>query len=158
MQRVGVWTIGIGLVVAVGLLTVKQGYAEEKEHEPTCTLKTLTGRYLFAMSGPLLPPAFGITEPTPSDAAGFHIFNGDGTGTDIVTLRIGGVTVLENEVVSISYTVNADCTGSYTVESGPPMFPSFGLFIAPDGESIAVITTDPPGNQASDISRRVSHK
>ena len=158
MQRVGLWALGLGLVITVGLLTVKHGYAEEKENAPPCTLKTLKGRYLFAMSGPLLPPAFGITEPTPSDAAGFHIFNGDGTGTDIVTVRVGGATFLENAHVSFSYTVNADCTGSYTVESGPPMFPSFGLFIAPDGESIAVITTDPPGNQASDISRRVSHK
>ena len=159
MKRVGLWAaIGIGICITVGLLTVEPGYAGEKEHEPGCTLKTLKGRYLFSEPAMLVPPAFGITEPTPGNAAGFHIFNGDGTGTDIVTLRIGGVTVLENEVVSISYTVNADCTGSYTVESGPPMFPSFGLFIAPDGESIAVITTDPPGNQASDISRRVSHK
>jgi len=154
MQRVGVWTIGIGLVVAVGLLTVKQGYAEEKEHEPTCTLKTLTGRYLFAMSGPLLPPAFGITEPTPSDAAGFHIFNGDGTGTDIVTFRLGGTTVFSNSVIPITYTVNADCTGSFTVLDGP----SFDLFIAPDGESIASISTAPPGNEGSGIARRVASK
>ena len=158
MKRVGLWTMGIGLFIIVGLITVNQGYAEQGDDGPTCTLKTLKGRYLFSEPVMLVPPAFGITEPTPGNAAGFHIFNGDGTGTDIVTLRIGGVTVLKNEVVSISYTVNADCTGSYTVESGPPMFPSFGLFIAPDGESIAVITTDPPGNQASDISRRVSPK
>ena len=59
MQRVGLWTIGIGLFITVGLLTVESGYAEEKEHEPTCTLKTLKGRYLFAASGTLLPPAFG---------------------------------------------------------------------------------------------------
>jgi hypothetical protein len=159
MKRVGLWAaMGIGLFITVGLITVEQGYTEEKDQAPTCTLKTLKGRYLFSQPAMLVPPAFGITEPTPGNAAGFHIFNGDGTGTDIVTLRLGGATVLENAHVSISYTVNADCTGSYTVESGPPTFPSFGLFIAPDGESIAVITTDPPGNQASDISRRVSPK
>ena len=65
MQRVGLWTaIGIGIFITVGLLTVEPGYAEEKEHEPTCTLKTLKGRYLFASPGTLLPPAFGVTEPT----------------------------------------------------------------------------------------------
>ena len=58
------------------------------------------------------PPAFGVTQPTPSNAAGFNIFNGDGTGTDTVTLTIGGHIVLENVVVPISYTVNADCTGT----------------------------------------------
>jgi len=154
MKRVGVWTLEIGLVVTVGLLTIEHGYAEEKEHAPTCTLATLKGRYLFAQSGTLLPPAFGVTEPTPGHAAGFHLFNGDGTGTDIVTFRLGGVTVLENEVTPITYTVNADCTGSFTVPNGP----SFGLFIAPDGESIASIATEPPGNEAADIARRVSRR
>ena len=162
MQRVGVWTIGIGLVVAVGLLTVKQGYAEEKEHEPTCTLKTLTGRYLFAGSGTILPPAFaefGVTEPTPGADAGFHLFNGDGTGTDIVTFRIGTDIVLKNAPSPITYTVNPDCTGSYTVHlPDSTLGPSFDLFIAPDGESIATISTAPPGNYVSGIDRRVSHK
>jgi hypothetical protein len=133
---------------------VQHGYAEEKEHAPTCTLKTLQGRYLFASPGTGLPPAFGITEPTPSDAAGFHLFNGDGTGTDILTFRLGGVTVLENEVTPITYTVHADCTGSFTVPNGP----SFGLFIAPNGESFAAVATAPDGNQGSHIARRVSRK
>ena len=155
MQRVSLW-IGIGLVVTMGLLTMKQGYAEAKERARTCTLKTLKGRYLFAGSGTLLPPAFGVTEPTPGADAGFHIFNGDGTGTDIVTFRVNGVTVLENEVVPISYTVNADCTGSYTVDI-PGGGPSCGIFIAPDGESIATIAAD-PGNYVSNIGRRVSRQ
>lgn len=155
MKRVGLWAAtGIGIFITVGLLTVEPRYAQEKEHAPTCTLKTLKGRYLFALQGTLLPPAFGVTEPTPSSAAGFHIFNGDGTGTDIVTFRLGGVTVLENEVAPFSYTVNADCTGSFTVTNGP----SFGIFIAPDGESFAEIATAPPGNAGIDISRRVSRK
>jgi len=83
---------------------------------------------------------------------GFRIFNGDGTGTIIVTLRLGGETVLENEVNPLTYTVNPDCTGSFTQTNGP----SFGMFIAPDGASIASIATDPPGNQVSGIAQRVS--
>ena len=153
MRRGGLWTaIWIGMSMTVGLLGGETAYAEERE--AGCTLKTLKGRYLFSLHGTLLPPAFGVTEPTPSDAAGFHIFNGDGTGTDVVTFRLGGVTVLENEVSSLSYTVNGDCTGSFTVLNGP----SFGMFIAPDGESIATISTAPPGNEVSDIARRVSRK
>ena len=142
--------IGIGLLISVGLVTAEPGYAEEK----ACTLKTLKGQYQFALIGTLLPPAFGVTEPTPAAAAGFHTFNGDGTGTDIVTFRLGGVTVLENAVSPLSYTVNADCTGSITVTNGP----SFGIFIAPDGESFAEISTAPPGNVVSDIAQRVSRK
>jgi hypothetical protein len=153
MNRVGLWAaIGIGIFITVGTVTVEQGYADDKEQR--CTLETLKGRYLFSLHGTLLPPAFGVTEPTPSDAAGFHIFNGDGTGTDIVTFRLGGVTVLENQAAPLTYTVNADCTGSFTVLNGP----SFGIFIAPDGGSIATISTAPPGNEVSDIARRVSRK
>ena len=151
MRRVGPWAVlGIGMFITLGLLTVEPGYAE-----PRCTLKTLTGRYLFSLTGTLLPPAFGVTEPTPSAAAGFHIFNGDGTGKDILTFRLGGVTVLENEDAPFNYTVNADCTGSVTVN---PPGPSFSIFIAPDGESFAEISTAPQGNQVSDIPRRVSPK
>jgi hypothetical protein len=152
MKRVGLWSIGIGLVVIMGLLTVEQGYAEEKEHEPMCTLQTLKGRYLFSLQETILPPA--VTEQTTSNAAGFHLFNGDGTGSDIVTFRLGGVPVLENFVTPTSYTVNADCTGSITVTDGP----SFGIFIAPNGESFAEIVTAPLGSGATDIARRVSRK
>jgi hypothetical protein len=151
--------MGIGICITLGLLAVEPGYAEEKEHEPTCTLKTLKGRYLFSLPGTALPPFFPeITEPTPINAAGFHIFNGDGTGQDIVTVRLGGVTILTNQHIPFTYSVKKDCTGSYTTEVPNGPSPSFGLFIAPDGESIAVITTDPDGNQASGISRRVSRK
>jgi len=79
MKRVGRKTpIGIGLLISVGLVTVEPVYAEDK----ACTLRTLRGQYQFALVGTLLPPAFGVTEPTPAAAAGFHMFNGDGTGTD----------------------------------------------------------------------------
>jgi hypothetical protein len=152
MKCAGLKTIGMGVVVTFGLLTVGQGYAEERDHMQTCTLKTLKGRYLFASSGLLLPPAFGVTELTPSADAGYHTFNGDGTGTDTVTVRVGSQVVLENAVVPITYTVNADCTGSYTVPNGP----TFSLFIAPNGQSVSRIATAPPGNSSQSVDWRVS--
>ena len=164
MKRLGLLTaIGIGIFLTVGLITVRQGYAEEKNHEPTCTLATLKGRYLFATYGTILPPAFGVKEPTPGASVGFHLFNGDGTGTDIVTVRVGSEVVLKNVAVPLNYKVNADCTGSYAPEvpagTGPPgLGPSFDLFIAPTGDEIATISTAPPGNYVSSIDRRVSLK
>ena len=85
--------------------------------------------------------------------AGFHLFNGDGTATEIVTFNIGGVTALDNVVIPFQYTVNADCTGSYS-ENGL----SFDLFIAPDGEEFASIPTAPVGGVLTTIGRRVSRK
>ena len=140
--------------MTLGFFTIKQGSAAGVERTPTCTLSTLKGRYLFANSGTLLPPAFGVTAAIPAAAAGFHLFNGDGTGTDTVTFRIGSKIVLENFVSPITYTVNADCTGRYTVPKGP----SFYLFIAPTGDTIATLATAPPGHYVAGIDQRVSPK
>ena len=157
MKRVSLWMIGIGLCITVGLLTVEPGYAEEKDDGPTCTLETLKGRYLFGGIATLLDP----DDPNPLvkqqllAVAGYHIFNGDGTGIDIVTARPDGVTVLENAVFPISYTVNANCTGTYTVLADGA---SFGLFIAPHGEELIVIGTGPGIVLVQGPNRRVSRK
>lgn len=121
-----------------------------------CTLATLKGRYLFAHSGTILPPAFGVTEPTPGADVGIHTFNGDGTGSDLVTVRVGSQILLENASVPITYTVNADCTGEYRpqVDDGP----AFNLFIDPKGDTVAIISTEPPGNYAAGIDPRVANK
>jgi hypothetical protein len=154
MKRVGLWAaIGIGIFITVGLLTVEPGYAEEKEHEPTCTLKTLKGRYLFGGIATLLPPA--VEQQSLLAVAGYHTFNGDGTGTDIVTVTINGAVVLENFVAPISYTVNPDCSGTYTV---PISEETFGLFIAPHGEELMVIGTTPGSILVQGPNRRVSRK
>jgi hypothetical protein len=111
------------------------------------------GGISLPMPGRCIPLAFGVAQATPAADAGFHLFNGDGTGTDTVTFRVGGAIVLENVVAPTSYTVNADCTGTLSVLGGP----SFGIFVSPDGEAIASIATD-PGNYVSSIDRRVSRK
>jgi len=145
------------LLIIAGL-SVSRTVAASNDEGPHrgCSLATLKGRYLFASSGVLSPPAFGVTQSTPAADAGFHLFNGDGTGTDIVTFNIGGATVLENAVTPISYTVNRDCTGTYTALV--PNGPSFDLFIAPDGEEFASIPTAPRGNYGATIDHRVSSR
>ncbi len=122
----------------------------------SCSLATLKGRYLFAHSGTILPPAFGVTEPTPGADAGIHTFNGDGTGSDIVTVRVGSEIFLDNVTVPITYTVNADCTGEYRVQidNGP----AFNLFVDPKGDSFVMISTEPSGNYVSGIDLRIANK
>jgi hypothetical protein len=148
-------------IVAIAGLSLSSALAASNEQElqdsnghRVCTLATLKGRYLFAASGVILPPAFGVTVPTEGADAGLRTLNGDGTGSDTVTVRIGNNIVLENAVSLLSYTVNADCTGTITVVNGP----SFDIFIAPDGSEFAEIATAPPGNYPAGIDRRVSHK
>jgi hypothetical protein len=140
--------------VTVGLLTVERGYADENGGAKHCTLATLKGRYLFAGSGTALPPAFGVEEPSLTTSAGYHIFRGDGTGTDIVTFSINGDVKIENSVTPFSYTVNPDCTGTFSVSSRP----SFGLFISPNGEELVMIATDPGHVLVEGPQRRVAPK
>jgi hypothetical protein len=130
MKRMGLWATRIGVIVSVGLLNVKQGYAEEQEHATTCTLDTLKGRYLFVVNGTYFPPAAGVTTQSLFDRAGSRIFYGDGTGTSIATESINGVITHADVFSNLSYTLNADCTGTLKVlRAGATQ----EIFVAPNG-------------------------
>src|SRR5262249_26573416 len=115
MKRARLWAIGIGALVAAGLLPMGLGYAGEDDHPTRCTLATLNGQYLFNGSGTLFPPAFGVSSVSVANSAGFHIFNGDGTGTDFVTFSVNGIVEVPSSSTAITYTLNHDCTGTYQV-------------------------------------------
>jgi hypothetical protein len=154
MKRVGLCAVGIGVLVSVGLLSVAQGYAGDNDGATKCSLKTLNGRYLLAGTGTLFPPAFGVTEESVDNVAGFHIFNGDGTGQDYVTFTLNGVDQHVPSPEPLTYTLNSDCTGTYTVLHGGP---SFDIFVSPNGDEMASINIEPAGAASSYTpSRRVA--
>ena len=138
MKRVGLLATTMGVLVSMGLLIAGQGYADENDRATKCTLDTLKGRYLFAGTGTLLPPAFGVKEPSVSTSAGYHIFNGDGTGTTISTESINGVITNADSHRDLSYTVNADCTGTVKVLG---IGATQEIFVAPNGDDMTVIAT-----------------
>jgi hypothetical protein len=154
MRRIGLCAIGIGVLVSMGLLTVGQGYADENDRETKCTLATLKGRYLFAGTSTTVPPAG--EEPTLSASAGYHIFNGDGTGTDFVTLVVNGKIVPVSSPTPVMYTLDSDCTGTYTVLPSPPG-PTADIFVSPNGEELALISTV-PGTVHANYQRRVARR
>jgi hypothetical protein len=153
-------TVGLTLVLGPEARTADRGKAEKEDDTPTCTKATLKGRYLFGGIATLLPPA--VEQQSLLAVAGYHIFNGDGTGTDTVTAMIDGVSVEKNagkdpdrSEYDITYTVNEDCSGTYTV---PAAGASFGLYVAPNGEELMVIGTIPGFVLVQGPSRRVSRK
>ncbi len=162
MKRVGLWAVGIGVLASVGLLTVASGFADENDGATKCTVKTLKGRYLFGGgSATLFPPAFGVTEVSVGSAAGYHIFNGDGTGMDFVTFTLNGVDQNVPSPNQLTYTLNSDCTGTYTVHNPPgaPPGPKFDIFVSPNGDEMTSINTEPVGAAGSFApSRRVAPK
>ena len=143
MKRIGLWAIGIGLMSCVGIGAAESGYADEKEHSKTCSLATVKGRYLFATTGTLAAGVFA--------RAGYRIFYGDGTGTIIATTTVNGVVAAQDAQSDLSYTVNTDCTGSFTVLSVGAIAE---IFVAPDGEDMVVIQTN-TGQSDAHSSQRV---
>jgi hypothetical protein len=140
MKRAGLWAIVIAGLTSLGPLAVEQGYAGEQDKR--CTLATLNGQYLFAGPATLFAPAFGLsgTETAVAASAGFHIFNGDGTGFDFVTFTVNGIDQHVPSPVAITYTLNHDCTGTYSVPSAGI---TTDIFVAVDGSALTVIETSP---------------
>ena len=153
MKRVRLWVVGIGVLASVALLAPKQGFANEKDGAPKCTLATLKGRYLFGGgTATLFPPAFGLTEQAIGSAAGFHIFNGNGTGHDYVTFTLNGIDQHVPSPNDLTYTLNPDCTGTYAVLRGGP---TFDIFVSPTGDEMTSINTEPGSAGSFTPSRRV---
>jgi hypothetical protein len=137
MKRTNLAAIGIGVLASTGLFAMAQAYAGEDDHPARCTLATLNGQYLLSGSGTLFPPAAGVQST--ANVAGFHVFNGDGTGTDFVTFSVNGINQNVPSPVHFTYTLNSDCTGTLSVHNGP----NLDLFAAVDGSALTTIDTDP---------------
>jgi hypothetical protein len=135
MKRIALSAIGIGVVAS---MAAAQACAAATIKG--CTLATLDGQYLFSQSGPLFPPAFGLKKQAIGAAAGAHIFNGDGTGTDFVTFSVNGIDQHVPSPIATTYTLNPDCTGTYQV---PSVGLHFDIFVAVDGAWLSLTETDP---------------
>ena len=155
MKALGARAIGLGLVTSMALLTLDNAYADENGRATKCTLDTLKGQYLVAGNGMLIPPVplFSIPAGTPplvTAAAGYSIYNGDGTGTDYVTFTVNGINANVTSPTPTKYTLNPDCTGTKTVL---PSGPHFDIFVALDGDGLTAIATD-TGFAVSESDRR----
>jgi hypothetical protein len=144
MKRAGLFAIAIGTLAGIGVFAAEQAYAGENDGLPQCSLETLKGQYLghAGNSGTIFPPAFGVTEPAVSDAVGFDVYNGDGTGTAHVTFTVNGVVVVDRAVSPITYTLESDCSGTW---NGGENQPQFIIYAAFDGSAVQLIATAPTG-------------
>jgi hypothetical protein len=144
--RLAIWTL---IFITIGLISAAPGSAEANELEPTCTLKTLKGRYLFATTG------FDIVESVPQPIAIVEVIDASGDGAlnvPAVTLSANG-TILRFADAGGSYIVNEDCTGTITFVNDVHL----DIFIAPNGSEFYLIRTD-PNHVLAAVARRVSRK
>jgi len=150
MNRLGLWAIGIGVLISVAFLTPRYGFADKDE----CSLPTMQGQYMVSASGTVYPPAFGVTTPTASAAAAYSIYRGDGTGEDHVTFTVGGVDLHVPSPQPFTYTLKPDCTGTRSVDT---VGPHFDIYVASDGSSLTEVATD-PGFSVASFDRRVGEQ
>ena len=100
-----------------------------------CSVGTLKGLYLWTLDG---YQNFG-GNPVPKDLIHGIRFNGDGTFTvPFGTVNIGGFIVIDASGGVGTYTVAADCTGTFQVAGGPP---SFNMYIGPGAQQLWTIQT-----------------
>ena len=151
MKGIGLWAIGVGGLVSVGLLTAQPAHSWEQSGPKSCSNATLKGLYMFAQSGYTTVSGALV----PEGVTGQDVIYGNGTFDSLATISIGG-SIIPGDAAPGTYTVNSDCTGTLTVHMTPPV-PDVHLdiFVAPDGDAYYTIQTD-PGNVLAGVIRRVA--
>jgi hypothetical protein len=139
MNRRGLWVGGVALILlvvgAAALTTVGAGYAKDEDtSRAKCSEATLKGTYLFAQNGVEIKG----TEQRPFAIAGYDVFDGNGRVKGLASANFNGK-ITRNEPLSGTYTVKANCTGTFTFTNGT----RYDMFIAPDGSKFAFVRTNP---------------
>ena len=149
MRHRRIWLIGVGLLVALGCLSLPWGRAPRAEDVLGCSLATLRGTYIYDYEG------FNIENGTqiPVAYAGQEVYYGDGTVTGVYSASTNG-TITRNVPYTGTYTVNGDCTGTLTTTEETGTF-HYDQFVRPKGDEFSWVATD-PGVVASGFQRRVS--
>jgi hypothetical protein len=140
MNRRGLWAGGLALILLVVgaaalLSTVGAGYAkDENASRAKCSKATLKGTYLFAQNGVEIKG----DEQRPFAIAGYDVFDGNGEVKGVASGNFNGQT-FRNESGSGTYTVKANCTGTFAFTNGT----RYDMFIAPDGSMFTFVRTNP---------------
>lgn len=115
-------------LVLMGMLTPVA--ASRAGAERTCSNETLHGSYAYSADGFVAPAPF-----TPIAEAGTYDFDGSGSFSTANTLSFGGLII--PRTATGTYTVNADCTGSASIDGGV----SFNFAIARAATAIRFVVS-----------------
>jgi hypothetical protein len=140
----------VGVLVGVGVVEVVIGHADKDT--VTCSVATLNGTYVFASDGVQIRGQ----DRVPFANAGIDVYDGAGEVKGVFSSSFNGE-IAQNFTLSGTYTVNANCTGTYTATDSTGFVVHFDLFIAPDGSHFTFVQTD-PGFVTAGSERRGSRK
>ncbi len=143
-------TLIITAITALALGTAPTANADDTP----CSNATLKGSFAEKDTGFIMNPS-----PAPASLfAGVNLetFDGNGriTATGFATVDGNGAPQTETG----TYTVNPDCTGTYTVQISPGGFTAHAFFVIDDGgNELQIIVTD-PGTVINCVARRLVPK
>ncbi|HXJ90959.1 MAG TPA: hypothetical protein VMS18_29395 [Candidatus Binatia bacterium] len=128
----------------------------------SCNNRLLFGSYGFTIEGTKLA---GNGPIGPQKGVAMAEFDGDGNFTQIDTVVIDGVVVADfsHTPANGTYTVNSNCTGTFTIvftDNRPPVVTNF--VVVNSGKEIDTVVTTVGGNQGvlttSSVGKKVSSR
>jgi hypothetical protein len=125
MKRISTASLVVSTLVALLLLvsTGKKSAAllpvvHAQDETSGCSLASLNGRYALSRQGTIVAQIPGFpAPPAPFGEVAIATFDGAGAFSGRATVNIGGL-VLNPVNFTATYTVNPDCTGTATVNTG----------------------------------------
>ena len=140
--RVGFWTIAT--LISVGFASPQMGFAQNSQ---ACTNGLIRGSYGFSIEGQKLA---GQGPVGPQVGVALATYDGVGGFTQIDTVTINGTVVADftHSPATGSYTVNSDCTGTFTInftDGRPPVVANF--VVVRNGAEIDAVVISAGGNQ-----------
>ena len=122
------------MIAAIG--TAASSPVLAADEDTTCMRHKLDGLYVFSATGYTI--VAGVAQP--KAIVELIRFNGNGTlSVPAATRSINGVVAASPPGGTRTYTVEADCTGTLSFTGGP----SFDIFVAPRGDDLWMIQTNP---------------
>ncbi len=110
-------------------------------HASACSNLTIKGTYAFTIHGTVFLP--GGAPPLLVDGLAKTTFNGNGNLTQLDAVAVNGNVAPGWRLSTGTYSVNPDCTGTFTVSNGdqPPINAQF--IVAQSGNTIHDMVIDP---------------
>jgi hypothetical protein len=142
-----IFTNGVAFVLLT-LGAAGSGYALSDTEG--CNAKLLSGHYGFTLQGTKFAVS-GVTGPTGLQVGvAMANFDGEGTFEQIDTVTIAGTAVSDftHTPAHGTYTVNPDCTGTFTIDftdGRPPVVTNF--VVVEDGSEIDTVVTSVAGKE-----------
>jgi hypothetical protein len=151
IRRIAVLALACGLAT-VGTLAFGTARADGAEAPLSCSNATLKGTYAYSVI------SWSISaqgRATPVARAGFETFDGDGTGTGVLTINNNGVVVANHETNTATYSINTDCTGTVVFHHAkiPGSLVHFNIYVSPSGNQFRLVATDPGSVDAATETR-----